>query len=84
MSAAQKFWQQTEADFTQRLRLGRRPVAVTFLDHEPSGIERFGGSEPSGCASWRLAAGGRVFYTVPSDHFNCAIGSYTHNIALSP
>ena len=66
------------------LRLGRRPVAVTFLDQEPQGIERFRGTEPSGCAFWRLAAEGRVFYTVPSDHFNCAVGSYTHNIALSP
>lgn len=84
MSAAQKFWQQTEQKFSVPLRLGRRPVAVTFLDQEPSGIERFQGTEPSGCAFWRLAAEGRTFYTVPSDHFNCAVGSYTHNITLSP
>ena len=25
---------------------------------------------------------GQSFYTVPSDHFNCAIGSYTHKIVL--
>jgi uncharacterized protein (DUF169 family) len=31
-----------------------------------------------------LAAGGRVIYTVPENHFNCAVGAYTHNIALSP
>jgi uncharacterized protein (DUF169 family) len=31
-----------------------------------------------------LAAEGRVFYTVPENHFNCAVGAYTHNIALSP
>jgi uncharacterized protein (DUF169 family) len=24
------------------------------------------------------------FYTVPENHFNCAVGAYTHNIALSP
>jgi uncharacterized protein (DUF169 family) len=25
-----------------------------------------------------------VFYTLPENHFNCAVGAYTHNIALSP
>ena len=24
------------------------------------------------------------FYTVPSDHYNCAVGSHTHNIPLPP
>ena len=42
----------------------------------------FTGSEPSGCSFWRLAAAGRAFYTVPSDHHHCPIGGYTHNIAL--
>src|SRR5207344_1989170 len=42
------------------------------------------GSQPSGCSFWRLAASGRVFHTLPADHFNCAVGAYTHNIALSP
>jgi len=37
---------------------------------------------PAGCSFWRLAADGRAFYTVPGDHYNCPIGSYTHNIAL--
>ena len=62
----------------------RRPVAVTFLDSAPEGVAKFTGSEPSGCSFWRLAAEGRTFYTVPSDHFNCALGSYTHNIDLAP
>jgi uncharacterized protein (DUF169 family) len=65
-------------------RLTRRPVAVTFLDAPPSGVEKFSGTEPSGCSFWRLAEAGRTFYTVPSDHFNCAVGSYTLNIELSP
>ncbi len=84
MAREQKFWQGMEPNFAGALRLGRRPVAVTFLDREPDGIERFKGTEPSSCAFWRLAAEGRVFYTVSSDHFNCAVGSYTQNIALSP
>jgi uncharacterized protein (DUF169 family) len=66
------------------VNLPRRPVAVSFLDSIPPNIERFEGTEPSGCSYWRLAAEGRVFYTVPENHFNCAVGAYTHNIALSP
>ena len=77
-------WQWTEPRFAAHLRMDRRPVAVTFLDAEPGGVERFTVSMPSGCSFWRLAAGGRVFYTVPADHFNCAVGAYTHNIPLSP
>ena len=83
MTAEQKSWQKSEDRFTSALRLARRPVAVTFLDAAPSGMEKFAGTEPSSCSFWRLAADGRVFYTVPADHFNCAIGAYTHNIPLS-
>lgn len=62
----------------------RNPVAVTFLDEVPDHVQRFDGTEPSGCSFWRLAAAGRTFYTVPENHFNCAVGAYTHNIPLSP
>lgn len=75
-------WNELEKQFTSRLTLGRRPVAVTFLDAEPSGVAKFSGTEPAGCSFWRLAAAGRSFYTVPSDHFNCAVGAYTHNVQL--
>ena len=61
-----------------------RPVAVTFLDAEPAGVSKFSGTEPAGCSFWRLAAAGRTFYTVPADHFNCAVGAYTHNVQLPP
>lgn len=64
--------------------LKRRPVAVTYSDSEPAGVQKFSGSVPSGCTFWRLAAEGSAFYTVPADHFNCPIGSFTHNIALPP
>ena len=59
-----------------------RPVAVSYLDAPPAGVEKFSGTVPSGCTFWRLAAEGRAFYTVPSDFYNCAIGSYTHAIDL--
>lgn len=77
-------WKELERRFTERLALERRPVAVTFQDAVPSGIAKFSGSEPAGCSFWRLAAAGSAFYTVPADHFNCAVGSYTHNIQLPP
>jgi len=67
-----------------RLALERRPVAMTFRDAPPSNVRKFTGSQPSGCSFWRLAAAGDVFYTEPSDHYNCPVGSYTHNIALPP
>jgi uncharacterized protein (DUF169 family) len=71
-----------ERQLTSVLHLSRRPVAVAFRDTPPDGVPALTGSQPSGCSFWRLAAGGQVFYTVPSDHFNCPIGSYTHNITL--
>src|SRR6266852_2739176 len=77
-------WFELEQEIAKVLKPERRPVAVTFLDHEPAGVKKFEGSEPSSCSFWRLAAAGQKFYTVPEDHFNCAVGAYTHNIALSP
>ena len=71
-----------ENQFQRILNLSRRPVAVTFRDEAPATIEQFTGVEPSGCSFWRLAAEGRTLSTVPSDHYNCPIGSYTHSIPL--
>jgi uncharacterized protein (DUF169 family) len=69
---------------SETLGLPRRPVAVTFREAPPVGVVKFTGTEPSGCSFWRMAAQGRTFYTVPTDHYNCAIGSHTHNIPLAP
>jgi uncharacterized protein (DUF169 family) len=66
------------------LQLERPPVAIAFRDEAPAGVEKLVGAQPSSCSFWRLAAGGRTFYTVPDDHHNCPIGSYTHNIPLPP
>jgi len=73
-----------EQKISAAARLPKRPVAVAFLDAVPADVQKFGGTEPSGCSFWRLAAEGRVFYTVPENHYNCAVGAYTHNISLSP
>jgi len=72
-----------EQQIQQMIGSSRRPVAVTYLDAPPAGVARFEGSQPSSCSFWRLAAGGRAFYTVPADHFNCPVGGYTHN-TLTP
>jgi uncharacterized protein (DUF169 family) len=66
----------------EELHISRRPVAVTFAPAPPHGTPRFRGSVPSGCSFWRIAASGRAFYTVSSDHHNCVIGCYTHRITL--
>ena len=71
-----------ESQLTEVLGLTRRPVAVS-TSPQP-GIPKFSGSVPAGCSFWRLAAEGRSFYTEAGDHYNCAIGCYTHNIPLPP
>jgi uncharacterized protein (DUF169 family) len=77
-------WKELEQRIATATKMTKRPVAVTFLDAAPAGVNRFEGTEPSGCSFWRLAAGGSTFYTVAENHFNCAVGAYTHNITLSP
>jgi uncharacterized protein (DUF169 family) len=72
----------TERELTVAFELRRRPIAIAFKDAPPTGITKFAGTVPSGCSFWRIAAEGATFYTVPSDHYNCAVGSHTHNIEL--
>jgi uncharacterized protein (DUF169 family) len=77
-------WQRLEAQFQNALKLTQRPVSISFLDAVPANVPRIDGSQPSGCSYWRLAGAGKVFHTLPMDHFNCAVGAYVHNIDLSP
>jgi len=48
---------------TGLLRLASRPVAVTFTATAPAGVPRVDRAGPAGCAYWKQAAGGAVFYT---------------------
>ena len=73
-----------EQRLTDALGLTRRPVAIAFRDAPPPGVPPIIGAQPSSCSFWRLAAEGRSFHTVAADHYNCPIGSYTHNIPLPP
>jgi uncharacterized protein (DUF169 family) len=76
--------EELEQILTAALDLRRRPVAIVFADSAPAGTPPLKGTQPSGCSFWRLAADGAAFYTVPADHMNCPVGSYTHNIGLPP
>src|SRR6266478_7028744 len=65
------------------LNLSAPPIAIGFSAEPPAGLERWpGGAVPAGCVFWREAMRGRAFYTVPADHYNCAVGAYTHAIDL--
>ena len=77
-------YRSVEATISKSLGLKKRPVAVIFVEAPPIGVSKFEGAQPSGCSFWRIAASGKTFYTVPSDHYNCAVGSHTHNIPLPP
>ncbi len=66
----------------QLLNLETAPVAVTFHDVRPDDVPHTEKVEPSGCTYWRRAAEGKSFYTEASDHYNCPIGCYTHNVEL--
>jgi uncharacterized protein (DUF169 family) len=65
------------------LGLRRLPIKIGFLDAPPPALARWsGGPVAAGCVFWDRAMDGKSFYTLPADHWNCAIGSHTHNIGL--
>ncbi|HWC99672.1 MAG TPA: DUF169 domain-containing protein [Candidatus Sulfopaludibacter sp.] len=68
---------------TQSLALTQPPIAVCLLDQLPAGVALWTGPAPAGCRFWQEAAT-RLFATQPTDHANCAIGQYTHNLAMTP
>jgi uncharacterized protein (DUF169 family) len=76
-------YRRLEEELSEGLRLERRPIAIAFRERvPPPHVPQFIGTEPSSCSFWRLAWEGRTFYTLASDHYNCPIGSYTHNVPL--
>ncbi len=64
------------------LGLDTRPITVTFHDTQPDDVPRVEKAEASGCTYWSRAAEGKTFYTEASDHYNCPIGCFTHNVEL--
>jgi uncharacterized protein (DUF169 family) len=66
----------------QALGLTRTPVAISFVSEIPAGIPRVAKREAAGCAYWKLAASGEVFYATAEDHLGCPIGAYVLGLAL--
>ena len=67
----------------EMLGLRRLPIKVAFMDAPPAGLARWsGGPVAAGCVFWDRAMEGKSFYTLAADHWNCAVGSYTHKIGL--
>jgi uncharacterized protein (DUF169 family) len=60
------------------------PIAIAFRDEAPASMPRIEAPQPAGCGYWRLAAEGRAFATVASDHFGCPVGAHTHGVELPP
>ncbi len=73
----------TTVNVQSLLGLKSPPVAIGFFEEAPDGVPAWNeGPVPAGCVFWRKAQEGKTFYTVPSDHYNCAIGAHTHKIGL--
>lgn len=73
----------SRGDIQALLQLPHPPIAVAFLDSPPEGVAAWkGGEVAAGCVFWKRAQEGETFYTTPSDHYNCAVGTYTHKLSL--
>jgi uncharacterized protein (DUF169 family) len=82
-------WPELAERLSDTLNLSAPPIAITFSEDAPSGVEPFDapmpaatpdgrtGRVPAGCVFWVRAAD-RTFSTVADDHANCSVGSMTH------
>jgi uncharacterized protein (DUF169 family) len=66
---------------TDALKLRQPPIAVCLraTDDLPSGVSAQAPRVAAGCVFWEKAAQGG-FATSATDHANCAIGTFTHNM----
>ncbi len=72
-----------ELDELDRLGLDGAPVAIAFLAEPPAGVAPWNGGEvAAGCAFWRHARAGQIFYTESAAHRHCAVGSHVHGLGL--
>ena len=82
-------WSQLASALVDELHLATPPLAITFTDAPPEGVEPYAdpmpdatarrshGPRPAGCVFW-IKAAERTFSTVAEDHGNCSVGSMTH------
>jgi uncharacterized protein (DUF169 family) len=85
-------WSALADALNSSLHLTAPPIAITFSDEVPAGIEPFDepmpapaadgrtGRVPAGCVFW-MKSTHRTFATVAADHANCSVGSMTHGFA---
>ena len=66
-------------DLMHFLDLSLPPIAISFNEFIPTGVNPFNGVVPAGCVFWQLAAT-RTFVTSTKDHELCAIGVHTHHM----
>ncbi|MGI0091175.1 MAG: DUF169 domain-containing protein [Nitrososphaerales archaeon] len=59
------------------LKLEHPPIAISFTNDTPIGINKTNESVPAGCVFW-FRAFNDEFYTTQEDHASCNIGSFTH------
>lgn len=74
---------ETAQALTTALKLTQPPLAICLVDAPPAGVPMFTGRVAAGCRFWQEAQA-RTFVTAPSDHDLCAIGTFTHNLEVSP
>ena len=82
---------QAARELQDQLSLASPPLAIAFTRDVPEDVPRFDapfaapaadgrtGRVSAGCVFWMHAAE-RTFATVPEDHGNCSVGSYTHGL----
>jgi uncharacterized protein (DUF169 family) len=75
---------QPQQQLVDLLALQTLPIALSFTHEPPAGVPRVSKPEPAGCAYWKRAAAGELFYTTAEDHFGCAVGAHTHGAELGP
>ncbi len=85
-----KTWGNLANQLTKALGLQHAPIAITFTNEAPA-VSFFEGDMPApsgdgrtgkvaaGCVFW-IKAADETFTTVPSDHYNCSVGSVTHGL----
>jgi uncharacterized protein (DUF169 family) len=84
-------WAALSQGLTESLSLAVPPIAITFSASPVEVVQQFQdampdptpdgrtGRVPAGCVFWMKAVDA-TFNTVPEDHFNCSVGSYTHGL----
>ena len=61
-------------EITSAFGLDTPPIAMSFVNDQPQGVESIEGEFPSFCTFWRIAEE-KTFYAPADKHFNCPIGA---------